>query len=451
MKKNTPYIIAAIVFIAALAGIVINYTSKKAVLPAATASTYDLLPRKGVAADNPEWLSVKQQVLKLTEKIKNNPQDTTSLIQLAILFTQEARITGNHVYYDKAALQYVNNVLKLSPSNFEGLMIKGLIYVSQHHFSEGLDIAEKAKAANPYNSFVYGIITDANVELGNYKSAVENADKMASFRPDMKSYSRVAYLREIYGDYPGAIEAMQMAVDAGIPGEENTEWARIQLARLYENTGDLLTAEALYNMALETRPSYAYALAGLGKLAAGKKDYKKAVEYYQQAQVGTVDNAITEALAEVYVLSGDTKKADELNKEVIGALSKDSESASNDENIGHYSDMELAYLYLKTGDNKKALEHAMIEYNRRPDNNDVNECLAWIYYNNGDYSNAALHIKKAMQTNSKNPTLLCRAGLIFAKGADKGLAKATIQQGLNSNANIDLHLKTESMNILQSL
>ena len=144
MKKNTPYIIAAIVFIAALAGIVINYTSKKAVLPAATASTYDLLPRKGVAADNPEWLSVKQQVLKLTEKIKNNPQDTTSLIQLAILFTQEARITGNHVYYDKAALQYVNNVLKLSPNNFEGLMIKGLIYVSQHHFSEALDIAEKA-------------------------------------------------------------------------------------------------------------------------------------------------------------------------------------------------------------------------------------------------------------------------------------------------------------------
>ena len=52
---------------------------------------------------------------------------------------------------------------------------------------------------------------------------------MVDIRPDIRSYSRVSYLREIYGDYPGAIEAMKMAVDAGVAGDEATEWARIQL------------------------------------------------------------------------------------------------------------------------------------------------------------------------------------------------------------------------------
>jgi hypothetical protein len=38
---------------------------------------------------------------------------------------------------------------------------------------------------------------DGNVEMGNYDSAVAFADKMVALRPDLTSYSRVSYLREI--------------------------------------------------------------------------------------------------------------------------------------------------------------------------------------------------------------------------------------------------------------
>jgi len=67
------------------------------------------------------------------------------------------------------------------------------------------------------------------VEMGNYTAAVENSDKMVSIRPDIRSYSRISYLREIYGDYPGSIEAMKMAVGAAYR-DEATEWSRVQLA-----------------------------------------------------------------------------------------------------------------------------------------------------------------------------------------------------------------------------
>jgi hypothetical protein len=45
---------------------------------------------------------------------------------------------------------------------------------------------------------------------------------MMAIRPDLRSYSRVSYLREIFGDIPGAREAMLMAIQAGYPGQEET-------------------------------------------------------------------------------------------------------------------------------------------------------------------------------------------------------------------------------------
>ncbi len=82
-----------------------------------------------------------------------------------------------------------------------------------------------------------------------------------------------------------------------------------------------------------------------------------------------------------------------------------------------------------------------MEYNRRPDNIDVNECIAWVYYSKGDYEKALSHIKTALKTNCKNPTLLCRAGLIYAKAGEKTLAKATLETALQTNANIDTELR----------
>jgi hypothetical protein len=45
----------------------------------------------------------------------------------------------------------------------------------------------------------------------------------------------------------------------------------------------------------------------------------------------------------------------------------------------------------------KALEHALMEYNRRPNNIDVNETVAWVYYNLGDYNKAVQYISAALK------------------------------------------------------
>ena len=448
MKKNIIYIVLLVAFAGATGAIFYKYKSSK---PVNSEENYTLLARKGATANDPEWLKIKAQAYKLQEAIKKNPKDSKSLIQLSTLYIQEARTTGNFAYYDKAAMKYVNDALAADTANFEALTLKSLLYLSQHHFADGLELAQKAKDKNPYNAFVWGIMVDGNVEMGNYDSAVANADKMISIRPDIRSYARASYLRDIYGDYPGSIDAMKMAVEAGRPGDESTEWSRIQLGHLYENTGDLLNAKMHYTISLENRPGYAYALAGLGRIALAEKDYNKAINYYTQADSSVTDFAIKEALADVYRQKGDKNKADEMEKEVIAEMTKEAQSGNNDQNIGHYVDKELAYAYLKINDFDNAEKHALLEYNRRPDNIDVNECVAWVYYSKGDYAKALPYIKTALKTNCKNPTLLCRAGLIYSKAGDKPLAKLTLEEALKSNPNITDNLKNESVTALQTL
>jgi tetratricopeptide (TPR) repeat protein len=444
MNKKYLYPFILILFIAAISFILIK-NKKQAEI------SYELLERKGSLAQKGEYIKTRAKAESLSRIIEENPEDNKSRLALTTLYIQEARITGNYIYYDMAAMQQLNAVLKKEPENFNALTYKALIYLSQHHFADGLAVAEKAKTINPYNAFIYGILLDGDVEMGNYTEAVNNAEKMVSIRPDLRSYSRISYLREIHGDYPGAIEAMKLAVDAGVPGDEGTEWARIQLGHLYENTGDLKNAEMHYAIAMNERPDYAYALAGIAHIATANKDYTKAINYYLKADSLVSDNVFKEELADVYKLAGQNNKSRIVAKAVIDNMNKDSKAGLTNDNIGHYSDRELAYAYLKVNDNDKALTHALAEYNRRPDNIDANETVAWVYYNQNKADKALPYIKAALKTNCKNPVLLCHAGLIYAKAGEKATAKLFLQQALKNNPNIPEEIKKESLQIMQSI
>ena len=448
MNKKYIYFLTIGLFLAAVIFIIARYNIKKT---KEENKIYTLLDRQGTLSNLPEWNTSKNQARKYISALEKDPNDTKASLGLAALFIQEARVTGNYSYYDVAAMKYLNKVLKKDSVNFDALIYKSLIYLSQHHFADGLATAQKAQKINPYNAFVYGILVDGNVEMGYYDSAVANSDKMVSIRPDLRSYSRISYLREIYGDYPGAIKAMKMAVDAGGPGEESTEWSRVQLGLLYERTGDLKSAEMQYAISLEVRPDYAYAVAGQARIALAAKDYDKAINYYLKADSTVTDYSFKEELVELYYLSGQKEKAENTAQFLIKNLSNDAASANDDENIGHYSDNELAYAYLKIKNYDKALEHALAEYNRRPENIDVNQTLAWVYYNKADYSNALKYITVALKTKCKNPVLLCHAGLIYNKSGDKQMAKSILQMALANNPNISPQLKDESSTTLKSL
>jgi tetratricopeptide (TPR) repeat protein len=196
----------------------------------------ELLNRPQLIGPEEEMGFMMDQYAKLAGKIQSNPSDVETKLSLAELFIMEARISGEHGYYYPAALQVINDVLTQElkdPTMYRALLDKSSVLLSLHQFAEAKEIAEKAMHYNAYSADIYGVLVDANVELGQYDKAIVYADKMVSIRPDLRSYSRVSYLREIHGMVDESIAALKLAVAAGYPGMEQTEWARLTLGHLY--------------------------------------------------------------------------------------------------------------------------------------------------------------------------------------------------------------------------
>jgi tetratricopeptide (TPR) repeat protein len=447
MKKSRISLVSLALFVLAAGFVVIKYNRDE---KNKAAYFYPLKERKAALMQGEEWKQVQQNFADLMKVVGTNPDDIGARIKLAGVYIQEARVTGDYVYYDKAAMKYVEEVLEKDSLHFEALAFKSLLYLSQHHFTEGLAIAEKAKNINPHNAFIYGILTDGAIETGNYKMAIEHADKMISIRPDIRSYSRISYLREIHGDHDGAIEAMKLAVDAGLPGDEATEWARVQLAHLYEKTGDRMNAAMQYAISLDNRPGYAYAIAGQARMAMEQNKLSEAISLYMQADSIVNDYSIKEELADAYRLAGEKQKADSLVQWLINAMTADAKKGEKeDAGHNHNTDRELAHLYSKTGDTDKALKYALAEYDRRPENIDANETVAWVYYKKGDIEKALSHIATAFKTNSKDPVLLCHAGLIYNKAGDRVKSKAMLEQALQHDPVMTHELKAEAVKIIE--
>ena len=385
-----------------------------------------LFDRKGELAKAVEWDKTKTKIAELNKKLEKNSSDIKVRLQIATIYLSEARITGEHPYYYPAVLKILDGILYLDPNNFEATTYKASVKMSQHQFAEAKVLAENAQKINPANAYVYGVLVDANVELGNYEEAVKMSDKMQQLKPSLESYSRASYLREIYGDFKGSIAAMKLAVQAGMPGSEPFCWSKNTLGQLYQTTGMMKEAGQQYDDILVVRPSYAFAERGQAQVLKDAKQYDKALVILEKAAQIMPEFSFHEEMADIYALQGDKEKAMKKYEEVVKMLDQDAKS-------GHAVDLELCKLYTKTGQFDLALKYGLIEYGKRPKNIDVNHALAWVYFNQKDFKKAQEHVLVAMRTGSQNPELLQEAAKIEMALGNNSEGNKLIAQAKKAN------------------
>ena len=374
-----------------------------------------LLDRPEKLWQGKEWESIQNNYGNARKSLQDRPEDLIAYLKLAEVFIHEARVTGEHGHYYPAALKVLNAVLEKeaqqSDLNFQALSLKASVLLSQHEFQQALVIAQQALRLNQHNAQIYGILVDAHVELGDYKKAVLMADQMVSIRPDLRSYSRISYLREIHGDTNGAIEAMKLALAAAYPGQEQSAWIKLRLAKLYVSTGKLAAAEFQYNQLLSERENYPFAIAAKAEIAVKRKEYKKAEELLLQACDIIPEVGFFEQLAALYQELGQDEKLNTMLPKILTMLEEDAQS-------GHNTNLERANFHLEfTKDYDKALSYALAEYEKRPNNIDINKTLSFIYFEKQDFDKAKQHLDKASRTKSKKADLLClQALLAIAQG-----------------------------------
>src|SRR5262249_41898876 len=152
------------------------------------------------------------------------------------------------------AEELFKKALELDGKDFEAMAGMGSLSLSRHQFWDALRWGEKGLTVNPWAPELHGVGGDACVELGAYDRAVRIFQKMVDLKPQLTAYSRVSYVRELYGDTKGDIDAMRMAISSGAPNRENTAWCQVQLGHLYFNQGNYQMAEREYQMSLKRLP-----------------------------------------------------------------------------------------------------------------------------------------------------------------------------------------------------
>src|ERR1043165_2147698 len=130
----------------------------------------DLMPRSGDMAPA-EFKKAQESVATLRTKIKEHPEVLKQYSQLAQVFIHEARITGRHHEYYPIADRLVDEALTRDGKFFDALFLKASIQMTKHQFAEAKVTIVKAIAVDPYSSGAYGVLADANTELGLYDEA----------------------------------------------------------------------------------------------------------------------------------------------------------------------------------------------------------------------------------------------------------------------------------------
>ena len=408
-----------------------------AVDPAArhTSSSALLLPTANAG-------SLDGEIASLQQRLREIPDDWRGFAQLGLAYVAQARVTADPSWYPKAE-GVLRRSLRLQPDeNVDGALGIGALDLARHDFAAALREGRRASDLNPYSADAYGVIGDALLELGRYDRAFEVFQTMVDTRPDLASYARVAYARELVGDVPGAERAMRMAFDAaGTPSD--SAWTAYQLGELAFGSGDVGSARAWYARGLDLDPAYVPNRAGLAKVAWARGDDELAIARFTEVVARYPSAEFVGALADLYRATGKPALADQ--QEAVVAAMHDLATAN-----GVNVDLELALFDADHGDPEGALAAARAEWARRQSVH-VADAYAWALYANGRYQRASTFAERALALGTRSALFLFHAGMIRLELGDEVGARGYLSDAVATNPNFSILHAADAARVLARL
>jgi tetratricopeptide (TPR) repeat protein len=375
----------------------------------------------------PKLSPAERNIAQARTLIEKNPKDFEAYNALALALSRRARETSDVNFYNQAedALQ---KSFAISPDNFDGQRTHVWLLLGKHEFAAALEAAKKLNQQLPDDVMLYGFLTDANVELGNYKDAETAAQWMLDLKPgNIPGLTRAAYLRELFGDVDGSLDLMNMAYDSTQPNElEDRAWILTQMAHLNLGIGKIDEAERLTQQALALFPGYHYALGNLAKVRIQQKRYQDAVELLQQRYQAAPHAENLFDMAQALQLAGKTDAASK-------AFTEFEQKSLLESNRGDNSNHELIFYYADyIHQPEKALQVAQRELARRHDVFTL-DSYAWALYMNGQYPEARKQSETALAVGIRDAKMFRHAGEIALKAGDQAAAQHYLQEAASLN------------------
>jgi tetratricopeptide (TPR) repeat protein len=216
------------------------------------------------------------EVSRLEDAVRARPHDADALVQLGYAYQLRWRETGDASYLPRSGTA-LRDALRARPGDADAVLGLGSLALIRHEFRAALTYGRRARRLLLGSARPYGVIGDAEIELGRYRQAFAAFERMVSLRPSLASYARIAYSRELTGDREGAQAAMRQALEAAGGQPESTAWVLVEISKLDLALGRLRRAERLARVADEALPGYPSARVQLARVEAARGDDRAAI------------------------------------------------------------------------------------------------------------------------------------------------------------------------------
>jgi tetratricopeptide (TPR) repeat protein len=381
-----------------------------------------------VSTSGPDFAAARRSTDALIKAVRTaiaaNPRQADGYTRLGNAYLQKVRESADSSYYPRIDAAF-KRALALKPGDPGALAGLGALALGRHHFEEGLSYGLKARRAAPGVARIYGVIVDANIELGRYGAAAQALQRMVDLKPNLPSYARVSYFRELHGDLPGALEAMRLAVSAGGEAPENAAYVQTLLGNLELQFGRTATAERAYREAIARYPGYAPANVGLAHVEAARGHLGAAIRRYRAtvARVKVPEYLI--ALGEAELAAGQRSAA---RRHLAASAAQEAKARRYGEN----TNTEAALYEASHGDPGRAVVLGRRAWARSPSVRAA-DALGWALTRAGHPAQGLSYATRALKLGSRDPLFLYHAGVSASLSGHPGLGRHYLSRSLALN------------------
>jgi tetratricopeptide (TPR) repeat protein len=355
--------------------------------------------------------------------IRERPSDPRGHVALGSALAQKVRETGDTALFARADRAY-RKALRIAPRDAGAVLGLAANANSQHDFSGGLRLAERAAKLAPGALAPLAVRTDSLIELGRYDDAGAALQRLVDLKPALSSYTRVSYWRELHGNLDGAVAAVRAAIAAGGDVPEASAYVHTLLGKLEFARGNFTAARVAHEAALERFPNYNNADAELARLDAAEGRYGPAI-----ARLGEVTARLE--LPEYVVLLAETQEAAGMRK---AARASYREALRREIRLldGGSADADTALIEAAAGDVPRAVRWGRTAWAHSPSVRSA-DALGWALSLDGRHREALAWARRALSLGTRDPRVLYHAA-VAAKGSGRdALARRWARRALADN------------------
>ncbi len=370
----------------------------------------------------------------LEERLQRDPDDFPAAGKLGDTYLQQGRESG-FIDSPAKAEQWLRAALKWSPDSYPLRASLGSALMAQHKFGEAAALAGKLTKENPEAPVAYGVLGDALLEMGDVPGAESSYRKLAALSSGLAVTARFAKLDWLRGNVAGALSNWSRALSFSNSPAESLAWARVQKGELLFRLGQLTNAETEYQMALALWPDYYAALDHLAELQAGRGEFDRARDVFQQLAERTNRPEYFQAVGDVLAAARRRDEAKPWHDRALAIYA----AAAGKGSAGYFHHLASFYADIRT-DGAAAEKWARRDLEVRQ-NIYAWDALAWALFRKRDNAGAVEAMKKALALGTKDAHLLAHAASIFVRAGKISEGRDFMKQAERANPHYgDFHV-----------